>query len=114
MSDWREQEVQNETQSREINEWIQQSNDARGARPTNPYICECSDDACAATISLTHVEYEEVRAHGATFAIALDHESPDLDLLVSERTGFAIIRKLPGLPARLATASDPRRPQARP
>ena len=29
--------------------------------------------------------------------------------MVSERLGFAIIRKLPGLPARLATASDPRR-----
>ena len=113
MSDWREQEVQNETQSREINEWIQQSNDARGARPTNPYICECSDDACAATISLTHVEYEEVRAHATSFAIALDHESPDLDMMVSERIGFAIIRKLPGMPARLAAASDPRRVGAR-
>jgi hypothetical protein len=69
---------------------------------------------CASTISLTRIEYEEVRAYGTHFAIALDHESPDLDLLVSERTGFSIIRKLPGFPARLATASDPRRPKARP
>jgi hypothetical protein len=73
-------------------------------------MCECSDGSCKATISLTHVEYEEVRAYGTHFAIALDHESPDLDLLVSERTGFSIVRKLPGFPARLATASDPRRP----
>ena len=109
MTDWREQEVRNETQSREINEWIEQSNDTRGAGPTNPYICECSDEACASTISLTHTEYEEVRAHGTFFAIALDHESPDLDLLVSERVDFTIVRKLPGLPARLAFASDPRR-----
>jgi len=114
VTDWREQEVRNETQSREINEWIQQSNDTRGTGPANPYICECSDEACAATISLTHVEYEEVRAYGTHFAIALDHESPDLDLLVSERTGFSIIRKLPGFPARLATASDPRKPKVRP
>jgi len=32
-----------------------------------------------------------------------------LDLLVSERVDFTIVRKLPGLPARLAFASDPRR-----
>lgn len=108
MTDWREQEVRNETQSREINEWIQQSNDTRGAGPRNPYICECSDEACAATISLTHVEYEEVRAHGNFFAIALDHESPDLDLLLSEHAGFAVVTKLPGFPARIAAASDPR------
>jgi len=114
VADWREQEVRNETQSREINEWIQQSNDTRAAGPTNPYICECSDEACASTISLTRTEYEEVRAYGTHFAIALHHESPDLDLLVSERTGFSIIRKLPGFPARLATASDPRRPKAGP
>ena len=72
MSDWREQEVQNETQSREINEWIQQSNDARGARPTNPYICECSDDACAATISLTHVEYGSSETAGETVIQPVD------------------------------------------
>jgi nitric oxide reductase activation protein len=60
-------------------------------------------------IALTHVEYEEVRAHGTHFAIALDHESPELDLMVSEQQGFAIVRKLPGLPARLANESDPRR-----
>jgi|SRR5213592_3473848 len=114
MTDWREQEVENETQSREINEWIEESNDARGAGPANPYICECSDEACAATINLTNVEYEEVRAYGTHFAIALDHESPDLDLLVSERIGFTIVRKLPGLPARLASASDPRRWKAKP
>src|SRR6266516_1435322 len=109
MTDWRTQEVENETQSREINEWIQQSNDARGAGTTNPYICECSDDACAATINLTHLEYEEVRAYGTHFAIAPDHESPDLDHQVSERIEFTIIRKLPGSPALLATESDPRR-----
>jgi hypothetical protein len=109
VSDWREREVGNETSSREINEWIDES----AARPdvggTHPYVCECSDGSCKATIALTHVEYEEVRAHGTHFAIARDHESPDLDLMVSERIRFTIVRKLPGLPARLANASDPRR-----
>jgi hypothetical protein len=108
MTDWREQQVVNETRSREINEWIDESNESSGDM-ASPFVCECSDGACPSTITLTHLEYEEVRAHGTYFAIATDHESPDLDLMVSERLGFAIIRKLPGMPARLATASDPRR-----
>ncbi len=107
MSDWREEQVVNETRSREINEWIDESNEEDSGDVSSPFLCECSDGACDSTIALTHLEYEEVRAHGTYFAIATDHESPDLDLMVSERFGFAIIRKLPGMPARLATASDP-------
>jgi hypothetical protein len=112
MNDWREQEVGNETNSREINEWIDESAVSADPGGTRPYVCECSDGTCKATIALTHVEYEEVRAHGTHFAIARDHESPDLDVMVSERTLFTIVRKLPGLPARLANASDPRRSSA--
>lgn len=109
MIDWREQEVGYETRSREINEWIDESNEGIDTAAMKPYVCECSDDACGSMIHLTHGEYEEVRAFGTHFAIALDHESPDLDLLVSERKGFTIVAKLPGLPARLANESDPRR-----
>jgi len=109
VSDWREEQVGNETSSREINEWIDESAWSPDTGDTHPYVCECSDGACKATIALTHVEYEEVRAYGTHFAIARDHESPDLDVMVSERDRFTIIRKLPGLPARMASASDPRR-----
>jgi hypothetical protein len=109
MQDWREEEVGNETRSREINEWIDSSNESRTSGLADPYVCECSDGSCPATIRLTHLEYEEVRKHGTDFAIAPDHEDPGIDILVSERIGFAIIRKLPGLPAKLAAASDPRR-----
>jgi hypothetical protein len=108
VSDWREQEVANETRSREINEWIDESNEATG-ETRDPFVCECSDGACASTIVLTHLEYEEVRTDGTHFAIATNHETPDLDALVSQHVGFAIVRKLPGMPARLAIDSDPRR-----
>jgi hypothetical protein len=108
MSDWREQEVENETRSRDLNERIDESNESE-AGAAKQFVCECSDGSCTSLIDLTHLEYEEVRAHATHFAIAPDHESPDLDLVVSERVGFAIVRKLPGLPARLASASDPRR-----
>jgi hypothetical protein len=113
VSDWREVEVGNETRSRELNEWANESSERSEEHQASPYVCECSDESCRSTISLTHRQYEEVRADGTHFAIALDHESPDLDLLISEHLGFAIIRKLPGFPARLALASDPRRIEGR-
>jgi hypothetical protein len=108
MSDWHEQEVMNETRSREINEWIDESNES-SAGVADPYVCECSDPTCTSTLVLTHVEYEEIRGDGTHFAIATNHENPDLDALLSQRIGFAIVRKLPGMPSRLAVASDPRR-----
>ena len=49
MSDWREQEVMNETRSREINEWIDESNES-SENMIGPFVCECSDIACASTI----------------------------------------------------------------
>ena len=108
MTDWREQEVGNEIRSREINEWIDESNETSGSA-ADPFVCECSDEMCMTTLVLTHAQYEEVRSDGTHFAIATNHESPDLDALLSERAAFTIVRKLPGMPSRLALASDPRR-----
>jgi hypothetical protein len=108
MADWREREVGNETRARDINEIEDANLEHLGGSTTNRYVCECSDASCMATISLTQDEYEQVRAHGAHFAIALDHENPELDLLIAEHGRFAVVRKLPGFPARLARASDPR------
>ena len=104
MNDWRVEEVRNETRSRDINEWIEEDNEGPESGPRSTYVCECSDGACRSRITLTHLEYEEIRADGTWFAIATNHESPDLDTLISERIGFAIVRKLPGMPARLAKA----------
>src|SRR4026207_220549 len=95
MSDWREQEVENETRSRDINETIDESNESE-AGTARSFVCECSDGSCTSLIDLTHVEYEEVRAHGTHFAIATDHESPDLDLMGSERSGVGSTRAVPG------------------
>lgn len=109
MTDWRVREVGNETRSRDLNEWIEDAADGSSTTRTTSYVCECSDGECIATIDLTHGEYEDVRAHATRFAIALDHESPDLDVVIAEHARFAVIRKISGLPARLAIASDPRR-----
>src|SRR5690348_9199134 len=83
LTDWRERQVGNEALARDINEIEDGALEHRGGSATNRYVCECSDASCSATISLTQGEYEQVRADGARFVIALDHENPEIDLLVA-------------------------------
>ena len=96
---------------REMNEWTEEADDARLGleRPMDSYLCECSDRRCAATIRVTRPEYEGVRASGVRFAIALNHENPEIDLVISENERFATVEKFYGVPARIARAADPRR-----
>ena len=104
MSEWRDQEVRNESRSRDRNEWIAET---RGSLAldhpvTEVYVCECSDPACGARISLTRIEYEDVRGYPTHFAIATDHENPEVDQLVSEERRFTVVAKIAGDPARIA------------
>jgi hypothetical protein len=39
--------------------------------------CECGDPACLARVSLTHAEYEAVRAYGSHFVVGVNHENPE-------------------------------------
>ena len=111
MLDWREQEATNETVFREMNEWTEEAADEslsiRG--PTDSYLCECSDRGCSDPIGLTRIEYEEVRSVSINFAIAVNHENPEIDRVLTENPRFAVVEKLVGSPARIAHASDPRR-----
>lgn len=104
MSDWTDQEVRNEVRSRDRNEWIE---DARGVAAddgsgTEVYVCECGDAACREHISLTRPEYEAVRVYATRFAIAVDHENPEIDQLVSEGQRYSVVQKIAGRPARIA------------
>ncbi|MGH2635360.1 MAG: hypothetical protein ACRDHU_04355 [Actinomycetota bacterium] len=109
MSDWRDQEVRNETRSRDRNECIE---DVRGVMGdgtvTQVYVCECGDAACVERILLTRPEYEAVRGYSTRFAIAIDHENPEIDQLVSEGGRFSVVQKIAGRPARIARQTDHR------
>jgi len=110
MSDWRDQEVRNESRSRDRNEWI---SDTRGAVALDHefeevFVCECSDPLCRTRISLTRLEYEDVRGYPTRFAIATDHENPEVDQVVSEGDRFTVVQKIAGSAARIARATDRR------
>jgi hypothetical protein len=111
MFDWREQEATNETIFREMNEWTEEANDARLGMDRGPdmYLCECSDRSCTEPISLTRAEYEGIRSEAVRFAIAVDHENPEIDKVLFENERYATVEKFYGVPARIARETDPRR-----
>jgi hypothetical protein len=110
MSDWRDQEATNQTIFREMNEWTEEREDARRGlgRRIDAYLCECSDSRCTEPIQLTRLEYEAVRAEAARFAIALNHENPEIDRVVEENERFATVDTFCSA-ARIARATYPRR-----
>lgn len=56
-----------------------------------PLHCECGDPACQVLVSMTHAEYEDVRASGSRFLVGLNHEDPETCCVVRESAGVAII-----------------------
>jgi hypothetical protein len=113
MTDWKAQEATNQTIFREMNEWTMEESDVDAGQGTertmDTYLCECGDDRCTAPIRLTRVEYEAVRAYPNRFALALNHENPEIDSLIVENERFATIEKSFGEAARIARATNPRR-----
>jgi hypothetical protein len=109
VNDWREQEVRNESRSRDRNEWIAETRGAVALEHEieEVYVCECSDTTCRSRIALTRLEYEAVRGYPTRFAIATDHENPEVDQLVSEGIRFTVVQ-IAGAAARIARETDRR------
>lgn len=107
MDDWLVDEVENQVRFRDFNEWIKASDRLATDRVVEEFVCECSDGTCRQVIMLTRMEYESVRAYGARFAIALNHENPELDQVLEQNERFATSEKLPGPGMRRAFARAP-------
>jgi hypothetical protein len=75
---------------------------------TDVYVCECGDASCVERIRLTRPEYEAVRDYPTRFAIAADHENPEIDQLVTECGRYSVVQKIAGRPARIARQTDQR------
>jgi hypothetical protein len=109
LSDWRRDEATNQTKFRTINESIETMTDTLGAHDVyDVYVCECGDGDCSVPISLSRSEYEIVRSEATHFAIALNHENPEVDRVVAEHERYAVVQKAFAQAARIARDSDPR------
>lgn len=110
MNDWQKREVENETHFRDLNEWTEAANDELALRqPVSDYICECGDRSCTDPIALTRLEYELVRSEGTHFAVATNHENPEIDLVVAEHGRFTVVEKWSLEAVEIAYATNPRR-----
>jgi hypothetical protein len=108
--EWLMEEATNQTVFREMNEWTRDDADRHeDDQGKNIFLCECGDGTCTAPIRLTAGEYEAVRSEPTRFALAVDHENPELDSVFAEYAEFTVIDKTFGPAARLARASNPRR-----
>lgn len=98
-----EEKVRNEVSSRDRNEWIDRTRAAvPSPSPVELYVCECGEGNCSSRIRMTRDEYLVVRSYPTRFTIAVDHEDPEIDQVVSEGARYSVVQKIAGLPARIA------------
>ena len=100
---------ENEILYREVNERVRELSDEFGLTDeTIQFVCECGRLECSEPLELTGADYARVRSDGATFAIVPGHQLPDVETLVEEHAGWAVVRKHENGPAQLAREADPR------
>ena len=111
MAHWHAREVMNEVEARLRNESIDETESPESSVAVRllAFGCECGYRGCAAAIHMTRDEYEVVRSDGTRFAIAVNHENPEIDVVVAENSRFATVQKWLGGARSMANDSDPRR-----
>jgi len=101
----RERAAKNQSLFREVNERIE------GEPHTSTFIefiGECADEECSDLVSLTHDEYEQVRARSDTFFLVGGHEIPEVEEVVEATDRYVVVAKL-GAGGPVAERFDPRR-----
>jgi hypothetical protein len=105
-----ERAARNQSLYREVNERVKAINEAfDGLLPLGDWICECAKEDCSERLSLTHGEYEYLRADGARFAVVPDdaHVFPEVEDVVERHERYWVVEKT-GVAAELAERVDPR------
>jgi hypothetical protein len=100
--------MRRQVRMRERNEWIEQAHDAFDGHHREHYVCECTDEGCAATIALTRAEYETVRASGIAFVVEVNHEDPRSEHVVDQTERFAVVQTVRSELATMARRDNPR------
>jgi hypothetical protein len=95
--------------AREENEAVECLNDALAIGATREALqCECGDPACHVRLTLSHAEYEDVRAYGSRFLININHENPESTAVLSENARFAVVDVVAGAERHEALGRNPR------
>ena len=99
--------ARNEILFRETNEAIE-----RGQWPGDPekpvrFRCECSRLDCGDAVEVSLAEYEQLRSFPTRFIIAIGHETPEIERVVSRTPDYLIVEKQ-DTAGEIAAAADPR------
>ena len=95
---------------RDVNERVRRINEAFSVVvPLGEWVCECADQECSVRITMTHSEYEAIRAVSTRFLVAAgeEHVVPEIENVVERKEKYWIVEKL-GDAAKLATSVNPR------
>jgi hypothetical protein len=110
MATLREQRLaENEAMFRIANERMAGWEEQHATRAVEWYFCECADESCRAKVGLGKADYEKVRSHSRRFLIAVGHEIPDVETVIEEHDGWAVIEKNPEV-TQIVESLDTRRP----
>jgi len=102
--------TENETLFREVNDRVEDTverfHDAGHASAVE-FFCECANADCTFRISLTHAEYDAVRANPRQFVVLPLHFMPEVETLVTKTESYWLVRKT-GEAGEYAEKLDPR------
>jgi hypothetical protein len=102
--------ARNQALYREVNERVQAINDAFDSLlPLGDWICECANPDCSERLSLTHEEYENLRAEGSHFAVGPDesHVFPEVEDVIERHERYWVVEKQ-GVAALAVEEANPR------
>jgi hypothetical protein len=103
------QEAEQQCLIRDANEAVERSNAALTEGIARLALrCECGDPVCQEHVSLTHAEYEAVRAYGSRFVVGVNHENPENTWVLSENPGYAVVDVVAGDARYQVLARNPR------
>jgi hypothetical protein len=58
-----------------------------------PFLCECPDDECMDTVSVTLGEYEHVHSNPQRYLVVSGHPTTASERVVEDRDGYRIVEK---------------------
>ena len=73
---------------------------------THSIACECADLQCIETLEIGREEYDEIRRNPRHFAVRRGHVYPEVEIVVREVDGYAVVEKT-GAAGRYAEAAGP-------
>jgi hypothetical protein len=105
----RQRAAKNQSLFREVNERIE---DLSASASFTTFICECMDETCDQSVSLTVEEYEHIRSGSNSFFVVPGHEVRDVERILEASDRYFVVAKL-GAGKSVAEGLDPRKRNAR-